>query len=610
MKNQFRNYFILSFFAILFVVVACKKDEVLTPAKSSDKSMSSFAFSSLTPAVSATITGTTVAAMVPFNVDVTSLAPTISVAAKATVSPASGSAQNFTNAVTYTVTAEDGTTAAYSVTVTKGVAPKSSAKDITKFSFTALSPVVDATINATAKTITAVVPVGTDITKLSPTVTLSDKATVSPASGTATDFTKEVNYTVTAEDLSTQVWKVNVVINQPKISTFTPDNGPAGTSVVLNGEGFSDVSTDVKVTINGKNATVTASNFKQITIQIPERAGSGDIVVDVRGKTAKSPFTFKYKFTATSTTLYTYEGSMFQSVAIDPDNETVYASERTYNGISILRPGVAPQFVGLRDNNGVVLTNITGIFLSKTGLGGINDKILFVTSEDKGVYYYTPSSIVQATATSALNAIAAVQTSDAIYNKPTSIVHVSQNPTGNFALNGTVYFACFGNSTIIRSVRKDGVTSSPSIVGAGNGFNTGTVSSANAKFAGPVGIFLKNNLVYVADESNNSIRTIDYENGKVTTLLGTGVGGNVDGNFADVRLKFPANIAVDDNGLIYVTDKGNNSLRVFDTRSQTSQTLLTGLSGPYGLTIDKTGSYLIVGEWNGANNRVLKVAIK
>ena len=181
--------------------------------------MSSFAFGSLTPAVSATISGTTVAAMVPFNVDVTSLAPTISVAAKATVSPASGSTQNFTNAVTYTVTAEDGTTAAYSVTVTKGVAPKSTAKDITKFSFAALSPVVDATIDATAKTIKATLPAGTDATKLVPTITISDKATVSPATGVATDFSKVVTYTVTAEDGTTQAYGVTITVTPTPVAT-------------------------------------------------------------------------------------------------------------------------------------------------------------------------------------------------------------------------------------------------------------------------------------------------------------------------------------------------------------------------------------------------------
>jgi eukaryotic-like serine/threonine-protein kinase len=87
---------------------------------------------------------------------------------------------------------------------------KSPAKDITKFSFAALNPAVDATIDATAKTITATAPAATDITKLVPTITVSDKATISPATGVAQDFSKEVSYTVTAEDGGTMVWKVVV----------------------------------------------------------------------------------------------------------------------------------------------------------------------------------------------------------------------------------------------------------------------------------------------------------------------------------------------------------------------------------------------------------------
>jgi outer membrane protein assembly factor BamB len=94
---------------------------------------------------------------------------------------------------------------------------KSSAKDITKFSFAALSPAVDATIDATAKTISATVPAATDLTKLVPTITISDKATVSPATGVAQDFSKEVSYTVTAEDASTVVYKVKIDIEIPDV---------------------------------------------------------------------------------------------------------------------------------------------------------------------------------------------------------------------------------------------------------------------------------------------------------------------------------------------------------------------------------------------------------
>ena len=95
-------------------------------------------------------------------------------------------------------------------TTTPPVVTKSAAKDISKFSFAALSPVVDASIDASTKAITVTVPATTDVSKLVPTLTISDKATISPATGVTQDFSKEVSYTVTAEDGSTVVYKVNV----------------------------------------------------------------------------------------------------------------------------------------------------------------------------------------------------------------------------------------------------------------------------------------------------------------------------------------------------------------------------------------------------------------
>ena len=65
----------------------------------------------------------------PYGTDVTTLVPTIAVSAGATISPATAVAQDFTNAVTYNVTAIDGTTVQpWTVTVT--VTAASSAKDI------------------------------------------------------------------------------------------------------------------------------------------------------------------------------------------------------------------------------------------------------------------------------------------------------------------------------------------------------------------------------------------------------------------------------------------------------------------------------------------------
>ncbi len=127
------------------------------------------------------------------------------------------SEMDFSNPVTYLITAEDGTTVQdWLVTVT--VAPNIET-DIIDFAFGTPPQTGDATIDATAKTIEIEVKTGTDLTNLVSMFTLSDGATtkvgtVEQISGTtANDFTKPVNYTVTAEDGTTnQEWIVTVTL--------------------------------------------------------------------------------------------------------------------------------------------------------------------------------------------------------------------------------------------------------------------------------------------------------------------------------------------------------------------------------------------------------------
>jgi hypothetical protein len=86
-------------------------------ALSSDKAITAFNFAGLSPAVTGTINGTTIALTVPFGTAVTALVPTVTITGSS-VSPASGVAGNFTTPVTYTVTAADSTTQDYTVTIT------------------------------------------------------------------------------------------------------------------------------------------------------------------------------------------------------------------------------------------------------------------------------------------------------------------------------------------------------------------------------------------------------------------------------------------------------------------------------------------------------------
>jgi peptidoglycan hydrolase-like protein with peptidoglycan-binding domain len=183
---------------------------VVADKGSSDKLLTSFSFAN--PNVTGTIdqSAKSVSVTVPVGTSLASLTPTIGISANATISPASGVAQKFTSPKVYTVKAQDGTTQAYTVTVT--TAPKSSAKAITSFDFSSLN--VHGVINdsVTPKTITVTVPKGTSKTALTPTIGISANATISPKSGVAGNFTNPKDYTVKAQDGSSNVYRVTVVV--------------------------------------------------------------------------------------------------------------------------------------------------------------------------------------------------------------------------------------------------------------------------------------------------------------------------------------------------------------------------------------------------------------
>ncbi|MFA9464135.1 MAG: DUF5018 domain-containing protein, partial [Velocimicrobium sp.] len=215
----------------------------VTVAKNPAKAITSFNFGGLTPGVAGTIneTNKTVSVAVPYGTDVTALVPTI-LHTGASVSPNSNVAQDFTNAVTYTVTAEDGMSQNYSVTVTVA---KNPAKAITSFNFGGLTPGVAGTINETNKTVSVAVPYGTDVTALVPTI-LHTGASVSPNSNVAQDFTNAVTYTVTAEDGMSQNYSVTVTVAKNPAKAITSFN-------------FGGLTPGVAGTINETNKTVSVA---------------------------------------------------------------------------------------------------------------------------------------------------------------------------------------------------------------------------------------------------------------------------------------------------------------------------------------------------------------
>jgi len=210
---------------------------------SSEKAITAFSFQELTPPVIGIINQTlhTIALTVPAGTNGTRLKATFNnipssrVTVSGTPQVSGETANDFTNPVTYVVTAGDGTAQTYVVTVTVASGPTpapsptptpapsptptatptpSAVKAIEAFSFQELAPPVIGTIDQAAHTIALTVPFGTNVTGLVPTITTTG-ASVSPASGVARDFTSSVTYTVTAADASTQAYNVTVASAKP-----------------------------------------------------------------------------------------------------------------------------------------------------------------------------------------------------------------------------------------------------------------------------------------------------------------------------------------------------------------------------------------------------------
>lgn len=209
---------------VIYTVVAADKSTVdytvrALPYPSSAKAIASFSFAS--PAVTGTINdgAKTIAVAVPYGTNLTSLVAkfaTTGVSVKVgSIEQVNGTTANdFTNPVTYTVTAADGSTANYIVTVTVDLTLKA----ITSFSF--VSPAVTGTINEAAKSISVTVPYHTSLTALVAIFSTTGESvrvgSIEQVSGiTPNDFTNPVTYTVTAHDNSTASYIVNVTIAPP-----------------------------------------------------------------------------------------------------------------------------------------------------------------------------------------------------------------------------------------------------------------------------------------------------------------------------------------------------------------------------------------------------------
>jgi sugar lactone lactonase YvrE len=135
---------------------------------------------------------------------------------------------------------------------------------------------------------------------------------------------------------------------------------------------------------------------------------------------------------------------------------------------------------------------------------------------------------------------------------------------------------------------------------------------AAAGFYGPLGIAADGHgNLYVADDNNETIRKIEIASAAVSTIAGqAGIPGSSDGIGSAAHFHYPAGLAVDGVGDVFVADSFNNIVRHVEASSSTVTTAIGTLNGsgvrlgplpaqltqPSALALTSSGALLIVSE--------------
>lgn len=304
--------------------------EASAPAASNSKNILDFSLNG----IAGTIIESNIFVTMPYGTNINSLVANYvingqSVAINGVPQVPDTTANNFSNPVVYTVTAEDGSTQNYTVTVT--VAPNT-AKAISAFSLDGINGVID------GNNISVTMPYGTSLTNLvanfttdGETVTIGNTTQVNGV--TQNNFETPVTYTVYAADGSIQNYTVSV--------TIAPNTAKAITAFSLNG---------ISGTIDGYNISVT----------LPYSTNLTDLIAD-------------FTTTGSSVTI----GNTLQVDGVTPNNfespvtYTVHAADGSTQNyvisvsplIHLMTAGVGASIIGFESNNYSIL-NKPGLYFN------------------------------------------------------------------------------------------------------------------------------------------------------------------------------------------------------------------------------------------------------
>jgi len=146
---------------------------------------------------------------------------------------------------------------------------------------------------------------------------------------------------------------------------------------------------------------------------------------------------------------------------------------------------------------------------------------------------------------------------------PATIAYLEEPNEACVDRKGNIYIADYGNSRI----RKVNITTGDISTVAGDsvsGYNGDSMLAVNSELSYPCGVAVdtEGNL-YIADYGNARIRKVAAETGIITTICGNGTEGTAPNGTpaTDAMINQPNAICVDNHGIVYFSDRGNNVIR-------------------------------------------------
>ncbi len=266
------------------------------------------------------------------------------------------------------------------------------------------------------------------------------------------------------------------------------------------------------------------------------------------------------------------------AIAVDASGNIFVADTWNHTIREISPAGVVETIAGSPGNFGY--TNAVGtnaLFYEPAGVAVDSSDDVFVADTGNNVIREISSGgAVSIVAGSAGNfGYADADGTNALFDSPRGI---SLDSSGN------LYVADYLNN-VIREIVPGGAVAT--VAGSGTQFGSADGAGTNALFFGPEGVAVNptnNGLIYVADTGNSTIRelAVSGQNWNVSTLAGEASCGSTNASGPTARFFWPMGIAADGQGNFYVADTANNTIREILANGTT--TTIAGSPGMAGST--------------------------